>query len=283
MSAIVVLRSIAIGLLLSVGALIATGCGVSNVDTASDASEPIAVAGPPGSVSSYVYRVPSGSMEPTLPIGTKVVVKEGPPIVGAIAVYHPPEGALQQECGPKPHVLRPGGAACDAPIPEEAKLEMIKRIVAGPGEEMYVRAGHVYRKASGSGTFVRESDSYIRPCGVSPECDFPVPIKIPAGHWFLMGDNRGASEDSRYWGPVPTAWIVGIATDSTPRSPSAATKPLAQRQSFRSRAVAKVVACLHKAGVKIPRSDSALLSSTSGIKTRSPRVKAAIGKCRSEI
>jgi hypothetical protein len=55
-----------------------------------------------------------------------------------------------------------------------------------------------------------------------------------------------------------------------------------QHRSFRSRAVAKVVACLHKAGVNIPRSDSALLSSSSGIKTRSAWVKAAIGKCRSE-
>jgi hypothetical protein len=53
-------------------------------------------------------------------------------------------------------------------------------------------------------------------------------------------------------------------------------------ESFRDRLVAKVVACLHKAGVNIPRSDSALLSSTSGIKTRDPRVRAAIGRCRSE-
>ncbi len=54
-----------------------------------------------------------------------------------------------------------------------------------------------------------------------------------------------------------------------------------KRLSFRSRAVAEVVACLHKAGVEVPPSDPALLSSTSGIKTRSPWVKAAIGKCRS--
>jgi hypothetical protein len=63
---------------------------------------------------------------------------------------------------------------------------------------------------------------------------------------------------------------------------SGSARPEAKRQSFRSLAVAKVVACLHEAGVQIPPSDSDLLSSTSGIKTRSPRVKAAIGKCRSE-
>ena len=142
--------------------------------------------------------------------------------------------------------------------------------------------GHVYRKANRSGKFIRESDPYIRACGSRPECEFPVPIKIPAGQWFLMGDNRGESNDSRFWGPVPTAWIVGVATDHVLKRPYASIKSQSKRQSFRSLAIAKVVACLHKAGVEIPRSDSALLSSTSGIKTRSPRVKAAIGRCRSE-
>lgn len=212
---LVVRRSVAIWLLLGmVGALLTTGCG-----TGSDASAPIGT-GPTGISQSQVYRVPTLSMEPTLPIGTRVVVKEGPPTVGAIVVYHMPEGGQQEECGPKPHVLRLGGAACDAPIPEESKGEFIKRVVAGPGDEIYVRGGHVYRKANDSGEFVRESDSYIRECGVSPECNFPVSIKIPAGHWFMMGDNRGASDDSRFWGPLPTAWIVGVATDYVPRPPS---------------------------------------------------------------
>ena len=42
-----------------------------------------------------------------------------------------------------------------------------------------------------------------------PECNFPTPITIPAGEWFVIGDNRGESDDSRFWGPVPTSWIVG--------------------------------------------------------------------------
>lgn len=63
-----------------------------------------------------------------------------------------------------------------------------------------------------------------------------------------------------------------------------ATRPPAKpHQSFRSRRITKIVACLHRTGVNIPSTDAALLSSTSGIKTRSPRVKAAIGRCRSEI
>jgi signal peptidase I len=76
-----------------------------------------------------------------------------------------------QECGPKPHV-KPGGAACDVAIPRKSSTDFIKRIVAGPGDEIYVRAGHVYRKADRAEEFVRERDPYISACGASTECNF---------------------------------------------------------------------------------------------------------------
>jgi signal peptidase I len=162
------------------------------------------------------YRIPSGSMEPTLAIGQRVLVNRiatdfSKPHVGEIAVFHPPEGAEQQLCGPTPHAITFGGAACAQPLPREAGVTFIKRIVAGPGDEMYVKEGHVFRKAAGTTRFVAEKDSYIKACGPSPECDFTTPIKIPPGHWFMMGDNRGNSDDSRFWGPVRTSWIIGQA------------------------------------------------------------------------
>lgn len=162
------------------------------------------------------YRIPSGSMEPTLDVGQRVLVNRigaalGEPSVGNITVFHPPNGADQEVCGPAPHVITPGGAACDSPVPSESSTNFIKRIVAGPGDEIYVREGHVYRKPAGKTAFERESDSYIKPCVGVPECNFPTPIKIPPGHWFMMGDNRGESDDSRFWGPVPTGWIIGKA------------------------------------------------------------------------
>jgi signal peptidase I len=155
------------------------------------------------------YRIPSGSMEPTLAVGQRVLVNRigthfGEPHVGEIAVFHPPGGAKQEECGSGTHIA-PGGAACSQPGPKEAGENFIKRIVAGPGDTIKIVEGHVIRNGK------REQDSYIRPCPGVSECNFPVPIKVPPGHWFMMGDNRGESDDSRFWGPVPTGWIIGGA------------------------------------------------------------------------
>jgi signal peptidase I len=159
---------------------------------------------------STAYLVPSGSMEPTLKVGQRYLINRigmriNGPHVGEIVVFHPPKGAEQELCGPTPHVVTPRGASCSQPEPEEASVYFVKRIVAGPGDTIYISEGHVYRNGK------REQDSYIDRCDGVSECNFPTPIKIPPGHWFMMGDNRGRSDDSRFWGPVPTAWIVGGA------------------------------------------------------------------------
>jgi signal peptidase I len=151
------------------------------------------------------YRVPSGSMEPTFSIGMTVWVQtQGySPAVGDVVVLHPPSVAAQELCGPVAHTVNLGGAVCGRPVPHPASVRFLKRIVAGPGDVISIRNGHVIRNGK------REQDDYIRQCGASPECNFPTPITIPAGHWFMMGDNRGESDDSRFWGPVPTSWITG--------------------------------------------------------------------------
>lgn len=154
------------------------------------------------------YRIPSASMEPTLDIGQRVLVNRlgnhfGDPNVGDVTVFHPPEGAVGaagQQCGAQP----PEGQVCMKETPAEADTTFIKRIVAGPGDRIRVVNGRVIR----NGKPVNEP--YARPC-TGGGCDFPREVRVPAGHWFMMGDNRGDSDDSRFWGPVPRDWIIGNA------------------------------------------------------------------------
>jgi signal peptidase I len=197
--------------MLCVTAIVVAGCGGSK---SAGGSTTVIIHSPSSTaLPARVYRVPSGSMEPTYGIGARVLVQQQAPAVGAVVIFHPPQGAEEEECGPTPHVVRIDGSACSGPIPrEEVGTTFIKRIVAGAGDEIYVKEGHLYRQAPGQTTFVRAWEPYIKECGSSQECNFPTPITIPAGDWFLLGDNRGESDDSRFWGPVPTAWIVGAVT-----------------------------------------------------------------------
>src|SRR5579864_1669874 len=150
------------------------------------------------------YKIPSGSMEPTLGIGQRVLVDRifGSPHVGQVVVFHPPQGAQDGTCG-RPHSPT---APCDWPNPRESSQTYIKRIVAGPGDLISISDGHVIRNGA------READSYIRPCAPgTSDCTFTTPIRVPRGMWYVMGDNRGLSDDSRFWGPVPSRWIIGDA------------------------------------------------------------------------
>ncbi|HZL54931.1 MAG TPA: signal peptidase I [Solirubrobacteraceae bacterium] len=155
------------------------------------------------------YRIPSGSMEPTLKIGQRVLVDRigndfFSPSVGDIVVFHPPAGAPNEVCG---NQAGPG-QACDKPTKAKSTENYIKRIVGGPGDMIKIIDGQVYRNGK------KEKQTYASITGCtkqSLDCNYPKPIKIPAGHYFMMGDNRDYSDDSRFWGPVPRAWIIGTA------------------------------------------------------------------------
>jgi signal peptidase I len=147
------------------------------------------------------YRVPSESMEPTIHRGDTVNLNGGEsPAVGDIVIFHPPVGAETAECG-----QARAGAPCARPTPERAPVTYIKRIVAGPGDRVAFEAGNTIRNGK------RASEPYIAPCRGVQLCELPAPITVPDGMYFLVGDNRGASDDSRVWGPVPEDWILGRA------------------------------------------------------------------------
>ena len=153
------------------------------------------------------YRIPSPSMVPTLVEGQRILVNRignrfSDPAIGDVVVFHPPAGADDgTSCGARP----PEGAPCDTPTAERADVNFVKRVVAGPGDRIAIDDGHVILNGK------RQQEDFIRPCGEGSDCNFPRAITVPADHYFMMGDNRGASDDSRFWGPVPREWIIGGA------------------------------------------------------------------------
>lgn len=161
-----------------------------------------------GGGSPLSVRVSSASMAPTLEPGAVVRVVANPtyaPKVGDIVYFHPPAGAgpIQPVCGdPAQGTGHP--QACAEPTAARSSQTLIRRIVGGPGDRISIENGHVYRDG------VRERDNYIDPCGTGPSCNFHTPITIPPGDYFVLGDNRGSSQDSRFWGPVPRSYIIGL-------------------------------------------------------------------------
>ncbi len=154
------------------------------------------------------YKIPSESMLPTLAIGQRVLVNRlgndfSNPHVGEIVVFHPPQGAVDQSpaCG----VQVTTAQICPEPTSREASVNFIKRVVGGPGDTIAISNGHVVRNGQ------LQKETFIAPCGGGESCTYPQPIRVSAGHWFMMGDNRGMSDDSRFWGPVPRKWIIGGA------------------------------------------------------------------------
>jgi signal peptidase I len=157
------------------------------------------------------YEIPSGSMLPTLHLGQRILVDRvgthfGSPQVGDIYVFHPPASETcanprQGQNGDGQDAKR----ACDVVQAQESSQTYVKRVVGLPGDRLSIRGGHVFRDGK------PERDSYTIPCDGSGECNFPGTITVPPGDYYMMGDNRPDSLDSRFWGPVPEKWLIGEA------------------------------------------------------------------------
>ncbi|HZY62847.1 MAG TPA: signal peptidase I [Edaphobacter sp.] len=162
------------------------------------------------------FRIPSASMENTLLVGDFLLVNK--------------QDTAPKETGwllPSTRIHR--GEIVVFHYPVEPSTHLIKRVIGLPGDHLRLRDGHVYINDQP----LSEPYAFYRPSGVDyyrdnfPRLQSADPavnskwwiqmhklvedgeLTIPAGNYFVMGDNRNDSEDSRYWGFVPRDAIVG--------------------------------------------------------------------------
>jgi signal peptidase I len=88
--------------------------------------------------------------------------------------------------------------------PNEPDKSLIKRVIGLPGETIEIKKGDVYiDNKKLDQPFLKRKKHFIY------RADFMKPLVIPGNHYFVMGDNRAVSQDSRYFGPVPREYIYG--------------------------------------------------------------------------
>ncbi|RKQ90327.1 signal peptidase I [Solirubrobacter pauli] len=151
------------------------------------------------------FVIKSTNMSPRLEVNQRVefdlaAYANQEPKVGDIVLLHPPVGAAEERCGnrPKPR------AACTKPYGgPDTSVRFVDRVVAVGGDRISFRRGRVVR----NGTL--ETRKLVRSCSDVDACSFPRTITVPEGHVYVAGDNRGGSDDSRFWGALPIDQVLG--------------------------------------------------------------------------
>jgi signal peptidase I len=176
------------------------------------------------------FRIPSGSMIPTLLVGDWLFVNKlayGPTVPFTNAhlpgYTHPTHNDVVVFISP----YQPDEAA----LGHDPTPTLVKRLIGMPGDTVYMRDGVVYlngiaqRQGFAATNYkgdpnetsslfdwqhaIEVKGSRFGPPPAQPTHDRWGPLLIPKDHYFMMGDNRYCSKDSRYWGLVPKANVRG--------------------------------------------------------------------------
>jgi signal peptidase I len=147
------------------------------------------------------FEIPSGSMENTLAVGDYLVVNK---FVYGIKIPFTDTHILRV------HPPRRGDVMVFE-FPQDRSKDFIKRVIGVPGDEIELRDKTVYL----NGAPYRNHNEVHKEAGVLPREQAPRdnfgPVRVPAGSYFMMGDNRDRSYDSRFWGFVTDSEIRGKA------------------------------------------------------------------------
>ncbi len=147
------------------------------------------------------FKIPSGSMEPTLQIGDHILVNK--------FIYGIKLPFLQKTLIPIGNPARDDVIVFIYPV--DKSKDFIKRVVGLPGETIEIVGRKIYinRKpyADKHGYYTEKGSNPN-----DPNINFRFgPVTVPEKHFFVMGDNRDHSYDSRYWGFVPVNSVKGKA------------------------------------------------------------------------
>jgi signal peptidase I len=152
------------------------------------------------------FKIPTGSMENNLLIGDHLLVNK--------FVFAPTLSGMEERLLPIDPIVR--GDIVVFKYPEEPERDFIKRVIGLPGETVELKNKRVYI----DGKPIEEPYvHFLFPAGEEGEADFTGfdvrrnygPVSVPADHYFMMGDNRDNSQDSRYWGFMPRSYVKGKA------------------------------------------------------------------------
>jgi len=151
------------------------------------------------------FKIPTGSMEPNLLVGDHLIVNK--------MVFAPTATGLERAILPHRDIHR--GDVIVFKYPKDPTRDFIKRVIGLPGEQLELRRKKVYI----NGQPIDEPYvHFLFP--LSPEGGPPPdevrreeygPVTVPADQYFMMGDNRDNSEDSRWWAFLPASYVKGQA------------------------------------------------------------------------
>ena len=164
------------------------------------------------------FKIPTGSMENNLLIGDHLLVNK--------FVFGPAASGFERALLPMREIRRHDVVVFK--YPDEPDRDFIKRVIGLPGETLELRNKKVYINGKPlDEPFVH----FLEPASESSEItQYDVrerygPVRVPEGQYFVMGDNRDNSQDSRYWGFLPRSYIKGRALviywsfDTGPQTP----------------------------------------------------------------
>jgi signal peptidase I len=159
------------------------------------------------------FKIPTGSMEPNLLIGDHLLVNK--------LVFGPYVSGIERAVLPMKEIARRDVLVFK--YPEDPERDFIKRVIGLPGEQIEVRHKRVYV----NGHLLEEPYAHYleEPPPVPEEIENGAdrqglsgdlrenygPVTVPPKHYFVMGDNRDNSQDSRYWGFLPRDYVKGRA------------------------------------------------------------------------